>query len=144
MSAERELEECLKLVPEIEKEISGKAPSLEGQASYLESRISAEPASDERGRVRLLAYLCLLSEICGAIGFDRMVEARELFQEKYPEHFAFYLANLDAMTWRFTWPGCLECANYDGQCQMGTAPVEAPESRSRFDRRCRSKSPRRG
>lgn len=143
MSAERDLEECLKLVPEIEKEVSRKAPTLGEQASFLAELINDKLASSDRDKIRTLASLCLLSEICGAIDFDRMVEARERFQAMYPEHFASYLMNMVNMAWRFTWPGCLECANYDGHCLSGATPVEMPEGRSRFDKRCRLKKPRR-
>lgn len=131
MSVERELDEGLKRAAELERKLFERAKTLDEQASILKNEVGGTGE-----RVEQLAKHCLLSEICGVLDFDRMVEAREHFQEEFPEHFTYYLANLESIGWQMVWPGCLECANFEGSCSLGMQPVESTDSRNRFDRQC--------
>ncbi|MCL5291753.1 MAG: hypothetical protein M1548_04380 [Actinobacteria bacterium] len=142
MSAERDLDKSLKRIIEIEKEISSRAPNLAEQASLLEEEIDRNYRAGGDDSIDLLAKLCLLSEICGALDFDRMIEAREHFQEAFPEHFSHYLSNLETIGWKITWPGCLECGNFKESCALGLVPLESRESRNHFNKFCSSKKVR--
>ncbi|MHB0977390.1 MAG: hypothetical protein ACYC1U_09400 [Candidatus Aquicultorales bacterium] len=138
MDVERELNESLDIVVDLEKELAMRGDTLAEQAIFLERDLERRDEND----LTALAKFCLLSEIWGAIDFDRMVEVRERFQAAFPEHFPYYLSNLDNISWQITWPGCMECANFEGECSVGLVPVESESSRGRYDRECLSKTPR--
>jgi len=71
-----------------------------------------------------------------------MIEVREKFQELFPEHFENYLSNLGSLYRQISWPGCLECSNFDGQCSLGITPTEVPGGSHNSARYCRSKEMR--
>lgn len=142
MDAEKELADGWQRMSGLQRRIAVEALTLAEQASLLEKEIdqlAPTGHANAKNRVELLARLCLLSEICAAIDFDRMIEAREKFQALLPTHFPEYLSHLDSLTWDIGWSGCLECRHFAGRCTLGLTPQDLPESHTRLDKHCTSK-----
>jgi len=139
-----ELLESLEHIPALERQVASYADTLEGQAEWLESRIDELAHKNHNGledtqRIEIVSKLSLLSELCAVISFDRMIEAREKFQNLFPEHFEEYLRNLDSLSWRILWPGCLECYHFNGECLLNLTPAEISGGRHSFEKYCKSK-----
>lgn len=144
LNYEDELHEGLKKIHWLHKKLSSKHTGLKEQAAELEEQIeelrnkaTSAPTKDER--IQLLARLCLLSEVAGAISFDRMIKAREKFLDMFPEHFKEYLAHLDSASWQITWSGCLGCLHFAGKCALNLTPIEMPSSDDKLRRICPSR-----
>lgn len=146
MNIEAELNEAWNQAGQLQQAILGDGKSLEEEASLLESKVK-KLAKNRKGakkasRVELLAHLCLLSEICSALDFDRMIDARENFQTLYPAHFTEYLSHLDTLSWHTSWSGCLECRHFSGSCNLNLIPLDAPGSADGLEKHCPKKTKR--
>jgi hypothetical protein len=147
LNADFEVVESYKLIPSIQRHVMRQGLTLQEQAAWLESHIMENVSKkrfswSEDERVGLIAELSLLSEIYATLDFDKMIEIRETFQEIFPEHFERYLNNLESLSLQMFWPGCLECRNFNGKCELGITPGGAWDRNSRFDRSCDSKEER--
>lgn len=141
MTVKEELQEAWEDACRRQMNLASEAPSLDQQIELLEGEVDELTAhksglEDPRRRVRLMASLCLLSELCSAVNFDRMIEARERFQDILPEHFSFYLSHLESMTWHVSWSGCLECRHFAGKCTLNVAPVESEDTTHHLAKSC--------
>ncbi len=118
MDVEKELTESWKKIGKLQQHIAEENSDLEGQVFLLEEYIDelSKDVKKKNARIDLLARLCLLSEICSAIDFDRMIDAREKFQDLLPKHFEYYLSHLDSSPWHIAWSGCLGCIHFSGKC----------------------------
>ncbi|MBE0447304.1 MAG: hypothetical protein IBX64_04255 [Actinobacteria bacterium] len=144
MSIGHELIESLKHIPGLERQLASLFDTLEEQASWLESRIDElvnqnHDSWDDAQRLEVLAKLSLLSELYAVISFDKMIEARERFQNLFPEHFKEYLNHLNSLSHRVSWPGCLECRHFNGKCSLSLTPMEISGGRYGFEKRCKFK-----
>ncbi len=144
MNYEEELHEGLKKISWLQKKLISKADNIDDQIAELEKQIkeikdraTSQPSKDER--IQLLARLCLLSELSGAISFGRMIKAREKFREMFPEHFKEYLSHLESASWEITWSGCLGCRHFAGKCALNLTPIETPSPDNRLKRSCPSR-----
>ncbi|MBI4743280.1 MAG: hypothetical protein HY776_00345 [Actinobacteria bacterium] len=146
METDQELTESLKLLSELkQKLINGSdSLSLEEKVYSLEEKVGGMADDfvknpDGPKRVELVANLCLLSELCGAIDFDRMIEAREKFQELFPHHFKQYLSYLENASWEMTWSGCIGCVHFSGKCALNLSPTEVTSGEGQTKRVCHSR-----
>ena len=142
MDIEKELAEGLKMVLKIQRDLTDE-DSLEERLVFLEEKITAfakklegEPQSDVR--LELLAHLCLLSELASGAGFDRLIDAREKFQDLLPDHFSHYLSHLEQSTWFISWSGCLDCRHFSNRCNLNLSPQEDPNDIHRLQKVCSS------
>lgn len=144
MDVERELTDGWKRVAKLQQEVIGGGSDPKDQIFLLEEDISelSKNVKKKDKRIDLLAHLCLLSEICSAIDFDRMIDAREKFQDLLPQHFEFYLSHLDSAPWHIGWSGCLGCIHFSGQCALNLTPQEITENDDSIKRYCPSRSRR--
>lgn len=147
MDIEAELNEAWNQAAQLQQKLMADNDSLESGANRLETRVTklAKAAAEKKkkaSRIELLAHLCLLSEICSALDFDRMIVARERFQAIYPAHFTKYLSHLDTLSWNTSWSGCLECRHFSGRCNLNLIPVDAPDSISGLEKHCPQKTKR--
>jgi hypothetical protein len=147
LNADFEVAESCKLIPAIQRHVMRQGLTLQDQALWLESHVMESVNKKrftwgENERVGLIAELSLLSEIYATLDFDKMIEVREKFQDLFPEHFERYLDNLESLSMQMFWPGCLECRNFDGKCELGLTPGGVWDRNSRFDRNCDSKEER--
>ena len=142
MDIERELTEGWKRVAKLQQEVNISGSDPDEQIFLLEEHIEelSKEAKRKDARIDLLARLCLLSEICSAVDFDRMIDAREKFQDLLPEHFDYYLAHLDSAPWHIGWSGCLGCIHFSGTCALKLTPQEATDKDDRIKRFCPSRS----
>lgn len=142
VDVEKELTEGWKKVGKLQQHINGENPDLENQIFLLEKGI--DDLSKEMGkknmRVDLLARLCLLSEICSAIDFDRMIDAREKFQDLLPKHFEYYLSHLESAPWHIGWSGCLGCIHFSAKCTLNLTPQELDEGEENIKKFCPSRT----
>lgn len=144
VGVEDELQESFKKINWIQKKLLGQNNNLEEQVRLLweevESmitRFGSEPTKTER--IDLVSRLCLLSELTGALDFDRMIETRERFRDLFPEHFREYLNYLKTVSWEITWSGCLGCHYFSGRCALNLVPIETPTSDHRLRKFCPSR-----
>jgi len=144
LNYEDELHEALKKIHYLQKKLSSKQVGLDEQITDLEDQIeqlsakaTSQPTKEER--IQLLARLCLLSELSGAVSFDGLIKAREKFLDMFPEHFGEYLAHLDTASWEITWSGCLGCLHFAGKCALNITPIEMPSSDDKLRRICPSR-----
>lgn len=147
MSAGHELIESLKHISVLERQLASHGDTLEEQAGWLESRIDElvywnHDGWDDEQKLEAIARLSLLSELCAVISFDRMIEARERFQNLFPEHFKEYLDHLDSLSQWASWPGCLECRHFNGKCSLSLTPVETSGGGYGFEKCCKLKEAR--
>ncbi|HZD59340.1 MAG TPA: hypothetical protein VE439_02650 [Anaerolineae bacterium] len=147
MSAVNELIGSLERISVLEHELTSCGETLEEQANWLESRIDElvywnHDGWDGEQKLEVLAELSLLSELCASISFDRMIEAREKFQDLFPEHFKEYLDHLNSLSQWVSWPGCLECRHFNGECSLSQTPVEVSGGRYGSEKRCKLKERR--
>lgn len=142
VDVEKELTEGWKKVGKLQQQITGEDIDLEGQIVMLEEDIGElSKAVNKKGtRIDLLACLCLLSEICSAIDFDRMIDAREKFQDLLPRHFEYYLSHLESAPWHIGWSGCLGCIHFSAKCTLNLTPQEVSESEEQIKKFCPSRS----
>lgn len=142
MDVEKELTEGWKKIGKLQQRVTGSNADLEDQICGLEKDIDelSKDASKKNTRIDLLARLCLLSEICSAIDFDRMIDAREKFQDLLPQHFEYYLSHLESAPWHIAWSGCLGCVHFSGQCTLNLTPQEVSESENQVKKFCPSRS----
>lgn len=140
MKVEQELEEALKKMVKIRQKLSQTTNSLEEQAAILEKSIEAatSDSQDKTEQTQRIAELCLLAELSGSLGFDEMIEARAKFKEMMPEYFEAYLKHLEASSWEITWSGCLDCAHFSGQCNLGLNPKDKETDTYRLEKTCSS------
>ncbi|MFQ5574685.1 MAG: hypothetical protein ACE5E0_03565 [Terriglobia bacterium] len=146
MDVKEELAEGMKKIADIQKVLVDKDPAPREQLAFLEKKVdgfsSRFKKSDQGARVTLLAHLCLLSEVAANMDFNRMISAREKFQDLLPEHFAYYLAHLKESPWAITWSGCLDCRRFVGRCQLNLSPQDDPDDEYRLKKMCDSYSKR--
>jgi len=142
MDIEKELTEGWKRVAKLQQEIVQANSDPEEQIFLLGEDIDelSGDAKKKNARIDMLARLCLLSEICSAIDFDKMIDARERFQNLLPQHFSYYLSRLDSAPWHIGWSGCLGCIHFSGKCALNLTPQEVTESDDRIKRYCPSRS----
>jgi len=139
---ENELTEGWKKVTRLQQDITSGNSDLENQIISLQEEIDklSKEVSQKSTRVDLLARLCLLSELCSAIDFDRMIDARETFQALLPGHFEYYLSHLESAPWHIAWSGCLGCIHFTGKCNLNLTPQEVSESEHQIKKFCSSRS----
>jgi hypothetical protein len=139
----KEIEEALHALPNIHQKIISQANGVNEEISLLEKEIGKLLKEKENPEIKkeLLPRLCLLSEICSAISFERMIKARELFQENFPRHFKAYLNSPDRKKWQISWSGCLNCSHFLDRCNIGLTPREK-EGSSTLEKYCPSYKPR--
>ncbi len=123
---QKEIEEALNNLPNIHQKIISQTNGVEEEISLLENEIKKllKKKRDQKIKKEVLPRLCLLSEICSAISFEKMIEARELFQENFPQHFKAYLNSPDRKKWQISWSGCLSCSHFLDRCNIGLTPRE--------------------
>ncbi|MDI6689373.1 MAG: hypothetical protein QME54_03010 [Actinomycetota bacterium] len=143
MDIEKELAESWKKIGKIQKKLMRKSEDVGEQISILEKEIDKlvselNKRQDKSKRLELLTRLCLLSELCSAIDFDRMIEAREKFQDLLPQHFKEYLAHLKTIPWHISWSGCLKCRHFSGKCNLNLMPLEVSDSKHGLQKTCPS------
>lgn len=147
MDAARDLRESLELLPKLQRGVAENGETLEEQAIWLEATVDEKISRINGGwnkgrRLDMLARLALLSELNAVIDFDRMIEAREKFQNLFPEHFKEYLKHLDYMARAVIWPGCFECLHYkhsQNKCLLHIIPIESSVGRTGIEKRCAQK-----
>lgn len=146
METEQELTESLKLLNGLKQKLINESDgfSLEEKIHSLEEKVGGMADDfvknpDVSKRVELIANLCLLSELCGAIDFDRMIEAREKFLEMFPDHFKQYLSYLENASWEMTWSGCIGCVHFSGKCALNLSPTEVALGDGQTKRACHSR-----
>lgn len=97
-------------------------------------------------RIDLLAYLCLLSELCELTDFSLMIKARELFLDLYPKHFKTYLDLLERglLEKELSWLGCSDCIHFlSKKCSLNLVPIESRGKDGNLIRSCPSLDNRR-
>lgn len=147
MRVDEELHQAWERAGRLQAEMMASTQSIDREIEVLEEKTQTEvlqfaASPGPATRVKLLSSLCLLSELCSAVDFDRMIEARERFQELLPEHFQYYLSHLDSMSWHVAWSGCLECRHFQGKCTLNLAPVEVSEGSHHLAKACDHKTKR--
>ncbi len=142
MDIEKELTEGWKRVAKLQQEVNMSGSEPDDQIFLLEEDIEqlSPNAGQKDSRIDLLARLCLLSEICSAIDFDKMIDAREKFQDLLPDHFDYYLAHLDSAPWHIGWSGCLGCTHFSGTCALKLTPQEISDGDDHIKKFCPSRS----
>jgi len=142
MDVEGELTEGWQRVGKLQQHFIGEDIDVENQICMLEDDIGelSSEVSKKAKRIDLLARLCLLSEICSAIDFDRMIDAREKFQGLLPNHFDYYLSHLESAPWHIAWSGCLGCIHFSGKCALNLTPQETSETGDHIKKFCASRS----
>lgn len=145
MEIDQELTESLKRLSELKQKIANNEElSLEEKICSLEKKVinmgnDFTENPDGFKRTELIANFCLLSELCGAVDFDRMIEAREKFKEMFPLHFKQYLSYLENASWEMTWSGCIGCVHFSGKCSLNLSPVEVASSENQTKKICHSR-----
>ncbi|MDI6715728.1 MAG: hypothetical protein QME63_02140 [Actinomycetota bacterium] len=147
MSAEHELTESWKLIPELQQQVALQGKTIEEQVTWLNSKINKLINRNKNGweynrKMEALAGLSLLSEMYAILDFDKMVEVREKFQSLFPDHFSAYLGRLESLSWQIFWPGCLECRYFEKRCSLGISPTILSGGWRSSERMCRSKEKR--
>ncbi len=147
MRVDDELHQAWEKAGRLQAEMMSRTQSLDREIEALEQQSQEEAdafasSPTPAGRVSLLSSLCLLSELCSAVDFDRMIEAREKFQDLLPNHFEYYLKHLDSMSWHVAWSGCLECRHFQGKCTLNLTPVEVSEGSHHLAKTCSHKAKR--
>ncbi len=142
MDIEKELTEGWKKVGKLQQQINGESSDFENQIFALQEEIDklTKDVNKKSSRIDLVARLCLLSELCSAIDFDRMIDAREKFQDILPKHFEYYLSHLESAPWHIGWSGCLGCIHFSGKCALNLTPQEVSESEHQIKKFCPSRS----
>jgi hypothetical protein len=141
---EEELEESHQHIIPLHQQISEATSILSAQIEMVEKAIEALRASDldkRPNRVSLLTHLCLLSELCGLMDFNRMIKARELFVDLYPQHFKTYLELLERGSWEkeIGWSGCFDCIHFSSKkCSLNQVPIESRGEGGTLVRSCPS------
>ncbi len=126
---DKELEESIKGIARLHQKIIEKSSNINEEISILRKDIKRliKDKDEKKIRLKLLTRFCLLSELCGAVDFNEMIKAREMFLQIYPEHFKSYLNHLDKKEWEISWSACLGCLNFTQKCNLGIHPRETRE-----------------
>ncbi len=144
-SIEEEVEDALHKLPSLHQKIIKKTQGIEEEIELLQKEINKllkQKTPNSSTQTELIPRLCLLSELCSAISFEKMIEARELFLETYPDHFKCYLEQQNNKVWEVQWSGCLNCTHFLDRCNLNLRPREKKE-KGRVEMDCPSYKPRR-